>query len=815
MIGATLRKMRQSRRLLATRHGPVILSAIVGTLVTIGAFFLVCSWEYRVAMIDFQSKAKTYLEVINADLDEANTLLYTIAAFVGSNDHAVTANDFARFSAALHRRVRGLRDTAWAPRVTLAERPKFERDARAAGIARYEVRQFGPHRKLVAAAPRPAYYPVLYIESGGAKRPMLGFDLISEKLRARVVMHALATGLPASTPPMDVNTVRQRGAGVLSYMPVYRSASSGPNGSRAARGLVLGVFDIPALVKNIFDTKASSARGLNLYLFNPAASGARRVIYRSASAGGPAAAASEQTLRAGAHSESTVLLINRHLGAIVTPVRPLQFVSWTLFAITTLVLGLTMTAMIVAYLLLSLRRRLQLEVLAAALKSTNATLYENNEQITKISLHDALTGMPNRLQFRNRMDEAAARLRRGAPFVLFFLDLDRFKAVNDTLGHGAGDELLCLVAQRIADSIRDVDTAARLGGDEFAIILADLTDSAGIAVVANRLIDSISKPYLLAAGPVVIGVSIGAAFAKLGETTGALIAEADLAMYDAKQAGRGTFRIFEERLRSRVDDQRLLENDLRAALERNELEVYYQPIVNVALQRVSAFEALARWNHPQRGMIPPDEFIPVAEECGLIGQLGVWVLLTACKDAAGWPQPVKVAVNVSPVQLKDKGLLDNILHCLATSGLAPRRLEIELTEAAVLQHSGTTLALLTQLRSLGVTVALDDFGTGYSSLSSLLRFPFDKIKVDRSFVENVPTSPSAAAIVWAVAGLCSKLNMLTTAEGVETLEQLEHLGRIGCSEAQGYWFSPARPNLEVPSMLRALDARSVISALRR
>jgi EAL domain-containing protein (putative c-di-GMP-specific phosphodiesterase class I) len=237
--------------------------------------------------------------------------------------------------------------------------------------------------------------------------------------------------------------------------------------------------------------------------------------------------------------------------------------------------------------------------------------------------------------------------------------------------------------------------------------------------------------------------------------------------------------------------------------------------VNIAQRRVSTFEALARWNHPQRGMIPPDKFIPVAEECGLIGQLGLWVLLTACQDAAGWPQPVKVAVNVSPVQLKDKGLLDNILHCLAISGLAPERLEIELTEAAVLQYGGATLALLTQLRALGVTVALDDFGTVYSSLSSLLRLPFDKIKVDRSFVESVQTSPSAAAIVMALVGLCGKLNMLTTAEGVETLEQFEYLGSIGCSEAQGYLFSPARPNVEVPRLLRAGDPSSVTAALIR
>jgi diguanylate cyclase (GGDEF)-like protein len=792
--------MSRFRRLLAARYVPVILSAIIGSFVTIGAFLLVCSWEYRVAVIDFQSKAKSYLEVINADLDEANSLLYTIAAFIGSNDHAVTANDFARFSAALHRRVSGLRDTAWAPRVMLAERPKFERDARAAGIVHYEVRQFGQNRKLVRAAPRPAYYPLLYIESGGAKRAMLGFDLISEKLRARVVKHALATGLPAATPPMDVNTVRQRGAGVLSYMPVYRSASSGADGSQAPRGLVLGVFDIPALVKNIFEKRADSMHGLNLYLFNPAARAARRVIYRTASADGPAATASEQALRAGAHSESTVLLIDEQLGAIVTPAQQLQGIRWSLFGILTLIVGFTMTAMIITYLLLSIRRTMQLEALTTGLQASA-------EQITQMSRHDALTGMPNRVLFQERMEQALARFGRGAPFALLFLDLDRFKAVNDTLGHGAGDQLLCAVAGRINDCVRETDTAARLGGDEFAVLLADMADSPAISVAAHRLIESISKPYMIGNESVIIGVSIGAAIAAQGATAEDIVAEADLAMYEAKAAGRGTLRLFERNLRSRVDEKRVLENDLRSALERSELEVHYQPLLNLADSRVSAFEALVRWKHPEHGMISPARFIPIAEECGLIGQLGAWVLRTACEDAAGWPEAVKVAVNISPVQLKQTTLLGEIVEILTSSGLPPGRLELELTEAAVLnlEDSGTTLAMLMTLRELGVVVAFDDFGTGYSSLSSLLRFPFDKIKVDRSFVQNSETSASAAAIVRAVVGLGASLDLTTTGEGVETMTQLQSLRNIGCTEAQGYLFSPARPNVEVPSMLRLLD----------
>jgi diguanylate cyclase (GGDEF)-like protein len=785
----------------------VVLTALVGTLVTIAAFLLVCSWEYRVAEIDFQSKARSYLEVINADLGDASTLLYTIAAFISSNDHPVTEPEFAQFSASLHRRVSGLRDTAWAPHVTLAQRPKFERDAGAAGMADYQILQFGPQHKLIRAKPRPQYYALLFIEAGGAKRPLLGLDLIGDKVRARAALRALQTREPAATPPTDVVTVKQPGAGVLSYMPVYSSWRGRGTAPHSAAGLVLGVFDVHTLVEHILARNASTV-GLDLYLFNPAARSDRRVLYRtqlSARAGRPL---TEAALLLGAHWQSTVLLIDQHLGAIVTPSRPLRTVRWSLFSGTTLIVGLTMTAMSVAYLLLLLRRALQLETLTTSLHATTLTLHENNEYVTRLSLHDALTGMPNRLLFRERMDQAVARFRRTAPFALLFLDLDRFKSVNDTLGHGAGDQLLMAVAERINASVRDIDTAARLGGDEFAIILADVADAATISILANRLINNISKPYTINSQLIVVGVSVGAAIATPGVTAEALVAEADLAMYAAKDAGRGTFRVFEERLRAHVDQKRLLENDLRGALERNELEVHYQPLIHLADNRVSCFEALVRWKHPVRGMIPPDQFIPVAEECGLIGQLGLWVLLTACKDAAGWPQPVKLAVNVSPIQFKDTALLTNILECLTISGLSPERLELELTEAAVLEHAGTTIALLRHLRTLGVGVAFDDFGTGYSSLSSLLRFPFDKIKIDRSFIEDVETSPSAAAIVQALVRLAAGLNLVTTAEGIETQPQLEKLRNCGCTEAQGYLFSPARPNAEVPRLLRELGARA-------
>ncbi len=789
------------------------MTAVLGTVVTICAFLLVCGWQYRVAEIDFQSRAKSYLEIINADLGDANTLLYTIAAFIGSDDHPVTAQEFAHFSASLHRRVSGLRDTGWAPHVTLAERSQFERDARAAGIARFQIRQIGPHLKLIAAPPRPEYYALRYIEAGSVKRPMFGVDLIAEKRRARAALRALQTGRPAATPPIDVVTVAQPGAGVLSYMPVYRSRS-GRAGARAqtAAGLVFGAFDIPVFVETVV-AKNAALRGLNLYLFNPAASSDRRVLYRTPWAPGAGAPPPESALLAGAHWQSSVSLIDQQLGAIVTPAVPLRRVQWSVLGVLTLAVGFTMTAMIVGYLIVSLRRTLQLVSLTTSLQSTTETLRENAEQITRLSLHDALTGMPNRLLFHERMDQAIARFRRGAPFGLLFLDLDRFKAVNDTLGHGAGDRLLCAVAERIANCIRETDTAARLGGDEFAIVLADTAGEVNLEQVAQRLIDSIKEPYAIDGRQIVIGVSIGGSLAGQGVTTETIVAEADLAMYDAKEAGRGVFRLFERDLRTRVDEKRVLENELRHALAAGELEVHYQPLLNLQDNRVVSFEALVRWRHPVQGMIPPARFLPVAEECGIIGQLGLWVLRTACQDAAGWPVPVKLAVNVSPLQLKDPTLFASVVKILEATGLAPRRLELELTEASVLDNSEQTLTALRQLREIGASIAFDDFGTGYSSLSSLLRFPFDKIKIDRSFIDDSERSPSAAAIVRAVVGIGTSLNLVTTGEGIETREQLARLRGYGCTEVQGFLFSPARPNSEVPRLLRELEG-SAIDALQ-
>jgi diguanylate cyclase (GGDEF)-like protein len=799
-------KMKSARWSGHSRYTSVILTAIVGTLLTIGAFLLVCTWQYGIAIDDFQSKAKGCLASVNADLSAAATMMDTVAAFIASTDHPVSANEFARFSAAVHEQVPGLRNIAWAPRITLEERPAFERAARAAGMADYEILQFGPHLSLTRATPRAEYYPLIYVEAQGGNRNLLGLDVISETLRAAAARRAMRTGQPAATPPIDVPSIKQPGAGVLSYMPVDSSRSGNGGGVRSVQGLVLGVFDIPEIVGTIV-AKNAAAHGLNVDLFNQAIRSSRRRIYQSSA---PAAAERQPALTAllaGAHWQGTILLIDQPIGAIVTPVKPLNFARWTVIGITTLLVGFAMTAMSVRQLLLAVQRTRQLESLTTNLQATTLMLHANNERITQISRHDPLTGMPNRVLLRERMDQAIARLRRGDPFGLLFLDLDHFKDVNDTLGHGAGDTLLCAVAERIMSCVRDVDTAARLGGDEFAILLADVPDQRTIATTAKRLIDSISKPYAIDTAPVVIGVSIGAAIATSEASADTLTAQADLAMYEAKNAGRGTFRLFENRLQTSVDEKQLLERDLRQGLACNELQVYYQPIVDLAENRVSCFEAFLHWSHPGRGVVPPDQFIPVAEECGLIERLGAWVLRTACADAAGWPQPIKVAVKISALQFKDATLLNTILRCLKTSGLPPDRLQIEITGAALRKHSERALPLLRQARKLGVGVAFDDLGIGYSSLTSLLIFPFDRLKIDRSLIAQIQASASAAAIVRAVIGLGTSLNVTTTAEGIETIEQLDLVRSYGCNEAQGYLFAHAQPNAQVPDLLRTLLAR--------
>jgi len=435
----------------------------------------------------------------------------------------------------------------------------------------------------------------------------------------------------------------------------------------------------------------------------------------------------------------------------------------------------------------------------------------SEEQVAFLAWHDGLTKLPNRVLFQDRLEQALARAVRGQGFALLFLDLDRFKAVNDTLGHPIGDILLCQVAGRLQDLVREADSVARLGGDEFAILQLGAATAADATVLARRLIQIVTQPYELEGHHVTIGTSIGIAMVPAGGGghPSQLLKEADLALYRAKQEGRGTWSFFETEMDTSAKTRRALEVDLRSALPLGQLEVYYQPVVSSETRTVTGFEALLRWHHPTRGMLPPGEFIIVAEEIGVIVPIGAWVLQQACEEAATWPNHLRVAVNLSPRQFRGLTLIDTVHDALQTSGLSPARLELEITESVPLRDDETTLTILQALRALGVRIALDDFGTGYSSLSYLRSFPFDTIKIDRSFVSEALRHGESAAIVLAIIGLGTNMHVNTTAEGVETEEQLEYLIAAGCTELQGYFFSRPVAAWALPALIELLSVQPV------
>ena len=433
-----------------------------------------------------------------------------------------------------------------------------------------------------------------------------------------------------------------------------------------------------------------------------------------------------------------------------------------------------------------------------------------DERIAHLAHYDALTDLPNRILMREHLERRLAELASGKSFAILYIDIDEFKGVNDSLGHEVGDELLCHLAKQLRSCVSGNDLVARLGGDEFAIIKTGFRDHAELTALAEQILTSLRAPINCKGQEITVDASIGIAIAPdHGDSLEELLKRADLAMYAAKSAGRRTFRFFAPEYDAKARLRRQLELDLRKAMTSREFEVHYQPLLDLSSNVVTGCEALLRWRHPDRGMISPAEFIPVAEETGLIEEIGEWVLKQACAEAASWPGHLRIAVNVSPVQFRSKTLALKVAAALAESGLTPERLELEITETVLIRDDEEALTILQQLRDLGVRIALDDFGTGYSSLSYLHRFPFDKIKIDRSFIKDIGERDDSSAIVQAVVTMAAARYMVTTAEGVETENQREILRRLGCTQMQGYLFSPAIPS---PKLNQLLSTHQVAAA---
>jgi len=463
-----------------------------------------------------------------------------------------------------------------------------------------------------------------------------------------------------------------------------------------------------------------------------------------------------------------------------------------------------------------------LEIRTAALQGggsvrtiTDITARQRAEQeIAHLAHHDILTGLANRLMLHGRIDDAFTRARRcQQSFAILYLDLDRFKFANDRLGHQAGDVLLQQVAERLRQCVREVDTVARVGGDEFVVLQANIARASDVTPLAMRILETVSAPYDVNGSPATIGVSVGIAVAPTdGETTDDILAHADLALYRAKGRGRNAFCFFDREMQQLTLRRDMLERELREALLNNEFEVWYQPWFNIIESRAVGCEALLRWRHPRHGIVGPAEFIFIAEESGLIGRLGEWVLRRACEDACGWPKLVKLAVNLSPAQFVGGNLLETVCKAVAESGFEANRLELEITETVLIDDYERTRVTLSQFRGLDIGIALDDFGTGFSSLTHLRKLPFNRIKIDKSFVSEITHRTDSAAIVSAMIALGRSLGVSITAEGVETNDQMVILQAAGCTEAQGYLFSKPKPATEILKVLSEHTTSEIIAA---
>jgi diguanylate cyclase (GGDEF)-like protein len=444
---------------------------------------------------------------------------------------------------------------------------------------------------------------------------------------------------------------------------------------------------------------------------------------------------------------------------------------------------------------------------------------EAEAHVARLASEDPLTGLPNRRVFRATLDDLCRRHRHRwagadrATFAILFLDVDRFKVINDTLGHRVGDMLLQEVAKRLESTLPASNILARLGGDEFAVIVPDMTSLPDLEAMAKTIVEAVVRSYEIGGYQIRSGVSIGIAVGpRDGDDGDELLMAADLALYAVKADGRGAYKFYNRAMNSDLNDRRELEMNLRDAIERNELELHYQPVIDLNRNVITGFEALARWNHPVKGMVPPAVFIPVAEDSGLIIPMGEWALREACRQAAQWPNDLRIAVNLSPVQILSPNLPEIVQRALSESGLAANRLEIEITERIIMDDTERTLSNLHKLKEIGVRIAMDDFGTGYSSLSYLRRFPFDKIKVDRTFVSDLAEGTEHVVIVQAVVSIARALGLTTTAEGVEIGFQREYLTALGYDEAQGYLFSPAVPISKVPELIAQWNGEASIAA---
>jgi diguanylate cyclase (GGDEF)-like protein len=779
-------KMIERRKTLATRarpYRPAWVAACIGLTLTGIAVYAVARWERRVAWTEFEGVAATQLIEMQNGVNEYLGRLVTLRALFESANDDVTRSEFEVFGSRLFENHPGVLRVNWLPKVYRKERAEFETEAINDGIPAYHFKSLA--NGVVSVAPENEFYFPIYFSTERKISPVYGADYSTDPIRWATLERARDTDTVAVSPTRLYKNDNGGAHGVLVAVPVYVKGTSRAtiaDRRRNLTGFVVGMFDLGQLLQSIRSLTPASA-DVALKAYPPEAEGKAQTQpdYSSANATAQAMQAFEQ----GQYWSGTLRIGDANWLVKAVPAAGSHLMAHYDRALTVLTAGSAITIFLSVYLGMASRNSRELALA--------------NRRVLELAQTDILTGLPNRAFFLEQLKDAGSDPQAPGVFAVLMVDLDRFKNVNDSLGHAAGDALLQQVAVRLRSALRGEDVLARLGGDEFAIIQAGGYDQRATSTdLAGRISGLIAEPFQLPGNQVEIGTSIGIAIApEHGDDREQLLKKADLALYRSKSAGRNCFTVYDEAMSAELEARNTLEGDLRDAIARCLFEVHYQPYFDVETGRRRGAEALIRWRHPVRGLIPPDQFIPLAEETGLIVPLGEWIIRQACDDATLWPADTMVSINLSPVQFKQAELFDVIETALRKSGLSPERLEIELTESVLLERACENLVFMERLSDLGVSLALDDFGTGYSSLSCLTTFPFDKIKIDKSFMGNLSAQYKSAAIISSIVTLARGLDMSLTAEGVETIEQLDGLKQLGVNFAQGYLLGRPVPTTEL------------------
>jgi diguanylate cyclase (GGDEF)-like protein len=778
--------MVERRKMLAFRsatYRPAWVAAGIGLLLTIAAAYAVERWERRVNWIEFEGVAATQLIEMQNGVNEYLGRLVTLRTLFESANEDVTRSEFEVFGSRLFENHPGVLRVGWLPKVYRKERAEYEAAAINDGVPGFHFKSLSD--RIVSVAPDNEFYFPIFFSTEPKTSPVYGMDYSTDPERWAQLERARDNDAVAVAPTKLYQDDKGVAHSVLVAVPVYVKGTSRTTIADRRRnlvGFVVGIFDLSQLLHSIRSaTSESAAVLLTAYPPFADAKATAQPDYSSV----PVTSRQLQAFAEQPHWSGTLRIGDANWQMQATPASAGRLAGWLDRAWSVLTAGCAITIFLAVYLGMASRNSRELALA--------------NRRVLELAQTDILTELPNRAFFLEQLKNAGSGSRYRGVFSILMLDLDRFKNVNDSLGHAAGDALLRQVAVRLRSTLRNDDVLARLGGDEFAIIQAGCHDQrTGSIDLASRISKLIAEPFELPGHQVEIGTSIGIAMApEHGDDREQLLKKADLALYRSKSAGRNCFTLYDEAMSAELEARNTLEGDLRDAIARCLFEVHYQPFFDVQTGRRKGVEALIRWRHPKRGLIPPDQFIPLAEETGLIVALGEWIIRQACDDATSWPADTKVSINLSPVQFKQAELFEVIESALRNSGLPPERLEIEITESVLLERAAENLAFMERLSRIGVSLALDDFGTGYSSLSCLTTFPFNKIKIDKSFIGNLSMHHKSSAIISSIVTLARGLDMSVTAEGVETAEQLDGLKTLGVNFAQGFLLGRPMPNAEL------------------